>query len=105
MKAIPVFDCLEMFQPNSIVDRSGETMAGDAPPRKNVFHTDDGTVFESYIAKGSFVIHERSQKRPGTTSWLKQKVDMALPFKIVIEKSGDYEFSLKTEPMEREPNP
>ncbi len=96
-KALPVFDCLELFPFDSIVDAENKPMLPEAAPQKCIFQTDTGWSFSSYILKGGFVIAERSQKRPGVTKWLNEKADLKPPFWIVLEKTGEHQFVLKTE--------
>lgn len=95
-KNIPVFDCLEFFEKDSIVDKEGNPMKPGSEPRKNTFETDLGWSFESFIEKGKFYISERSLSRPGTAKFIKESA-LKIGDSISIEKVEQYKFKLSSQ--------
>lgn len=95
LKNISVFDCIEMFHRQSIVKISEIT---DSPEtyRKNVFETDLGWTFESFIEAGKFIISERSASRPGTTLYLTES-GASVGDILHITKTDDFKFSVTLE--------
>jgi len=95
-KNISVFDCLEFFEKDSIVDKDGKSLLTESEPIKNIFETDLGWSFESFIEKGKFYISERSASRSGTAKFIKES-NFKIGDSLIIEKVEKYKFKLSTQ--------